>query len=323
MTPALPNLVADIGGTNTRVALAVGAQMHSDTIRHYANDSYTTLDAVLRDYLATQGQSTCHGACIAMAGPVDNGSAHLTNRDWSMTEARLAQICGAEHAMILNDLQAQGHAVGHLPDEGSRLLQDAPSAAPGAPKLVIGIGTGFNVAPVIETAPLRTVCAAEAGHALLPLRNAEDLSLAAFLARDHGVASIEDLLSGRGVEAAYAWAAQEAGVAAHLSGREALQAAKAGTDPEAERALHVLTRIMGVVFSDLALNFLPVGGIYLSGGVARALSDQIATDTFRQAYRDKGRFSAFMDQFAIHVIEDDCAALIGCAAHLNGISASV
>lgn len=319
---ALPHLVADIGGTNTRVALSDGAALRSDTIMRFANDDFADLDSVLRRYLAAQGVARCGGACIAMAGPVADGVARLTNRDWSMECDRLARVTGAQHSAILNDLQAQGHALGALPPSGTRLLQPAQTvaqtAAQGA-QLVIGIGTGFNIAQVLMTTPLRTIPPAEAGHALLPLRSAEDLRLADFLARDHGMASIEDLLSGRGVAAAYRWAAHEAGADAALSGRAVLAAAEAG-DPIAAQARAALTRAMGTVFSNLAITFLPFGGIYLSGGVARALSDQVNSDMFRSAFFDKGRFRSFMGQFAIHVIEDDCAALIGCAAHLDAVA---
>ena len=36
------------------------------------------------------------------------------------------------------------------------------------------------------------------------------------------------------------------------------------------------------------------------------------------AFRDKGRFSDFLADFAVFVVEDDFAALTGCAAHLAG-----
>ena len=45
-------LVADIGGTNTRVALAEGTQVRADSIRRYSNADYPGLEPVLRAYLA-------------------------------------------------------------------------------------------------------------------------------------------------------------------------------------------------------------------------------------------------------------------------------
>ena len=47
---AAPNLrlVADIGGTNTRVALADGLRIREDTIRRYRNTEYPGLESVIR-----------------------------------------------------------------------------------------------------------------------------------------------------------------------------------------------------------------------------------------------------------------------------------
>lgn len=37
---------------------------------------------------------------------------------------------------------------------------------------------------------------------------------------------------------------------------------------------------------------------------------------FAEAFLDKGRFKPFMEQFPVHLVQDDYAALRGCAAHL-------
>ena len=42
---------------------------------------------------------------------------------------------------------------------------------------------------------------------------------------------------------------------------------------------------------------------------------------FGASFRDKGRFSEFMDQFPVWLIENDEAALLGCASHMAEIMA--
>jgi hypothetical protein len=66
-----------------------------------------------------------------------------------------------------------------------------------------------------------------------------------------------------------------------------------------------------------ALTLLPFGGVYLTGGVARALARWLAGPDVAAAFRDKGRFSDFMAAFGMAIINDDFAALTGCAAHLE------
>lgn len=73
------SLVADIGGTNTRVGLAYDGILKADTIKRHRNADYSGLDTILRDYLIGQDQ-ICDAACIAMAGPVRDGVGVMTNQ---------------------------------------------------------------------------------------------------------------------------------------------------------------------------------------------------------------------------------------------------
>jgi len=78
-------------------------------------------------------------------------------------------------------------------------------------------------------------------------------------------------------------------------------------------------RLAGEVCGDLALTLLPFGGLFLIGGMARAMAPYMGAGGFAAAFRDKGRFSGFMGQFAVTLVTDDDAALIGCARHLHGL----
>ncbi len=311
-----PSLVADIGGTNTRVALAEGKTLLPDTIRRYANAEFDGLEAVLRRFLRDEGSGPVRAACIAVAGPVQDGRATMTNLDWTMDHETLTGATGAGLVDILNDLQAQGHALGHLAAGSIRTILPFPDAPHDTTRLVIGVGTGFNIAPVHIVGRHRLVPAAEAGHVDLPLRGDEATRLAAFITAAQGFASVEDVLSGRGLERVYAWTTREAGQPRSARAAEIVAAANAGTDPEALRAIAVFARVLGTVAGNLALTCLPFGGIFLVGGVARAVAPFLLGAGFAEAFADKGRFSEFMSGFGLGVIEDDYAALTGCAAHL-------
>jgi glucokinase len=77
--------------------------------------------------------------------------------------------------------------------------------------------------------------------------------------------------------------------------------------------------MLGAVSGDLALTTLPFGGVWLVGGLARAFAPHLASFGFVEAFRDKGRFSGFLEAFGVGVVEDDNAALTGCASHLTGL----
>lgn len=310
------SLLADIGGTNTRVALARGTALLPETIRRYRNADYPGLETVLSAFLAEEGNPDCAGACVAAAGPVRDGVANLTNLDWTIDAETVARAARAETVAVLNDLQAQGHALGHLDAAALTTLVEGPEAGPQATRLVVGLGTGFNCAPVYEAPGGRFVPPAEAGHANLPIRTLEELDLCRELETVHGFPSVEEVLSGRGLAHTYGWLARRAGQPREVSSAEVFAALEAGEDPLAEETMRLFVKILGTVTGNLSLIHLPFGGIYLIGGLARAVTPWLGRFGYAEAMRDKGRFAGFMKNFGVHVIEDDYAALTGCAHHL-------
>jgi glucokinase len=311
------SLVADIGGTNTRVALAEGTRLLTDTVMRYANEDHPGLESVLTAYIDAQ-QVDCKGACVALAGPVKDGRGTMTNLNWELDEATLARATQAQTAHLLNDLQAQGHALGSLPVGAVTRLVAAQDVDvdPNATKLVIGVGTGFNVAPVYETRWGRHVPPSESGHANLPLRSEDELRLAQYFETAHGFPAVEDMMSGRGLERVYTWLGIEAGDPREARAADIMAGFENGTDPRARDAAAMFVRMLGTVAGNLSLIHLPFGGVFFSGGVARALARHFGPLGFAEAFRDKGRFAGFMANFEVGVIEDDFAALTGCANYL-------
>ncbi|WP_149142205.1 ROK family protein [Gemmobacter caeruleus] len=311
----LPSLVADIGGTNTRVALADGKVVRNDSVRRFRNVDHPGLETILRLYLDEAGIAACAGACVAIAGPVRDGVATMTNLAWTIDGPALTRATGAATVAILNDLQAQGHALGHIAADKLAPVIEGPAPAHAA-KLVVGAGTGFNAAPVHETPWGRIVAASECGHINMPIRTEADLRLARFVETAHGFPGVEDVLAGRGLERLYAFLRSEAGDPGEKTASD-IMAAMAEGDALAEETGRLYVRLMGAEIGNLALTHLPFGGIFLIGGVARAFQPWFQRFDFTGAFRDKGRFAGFMANFAVSVIEDDYAALTGCAVYLE------
>jgi glucokinase len=317
------SILADIGGTNTRVALARGAEVQAETIRRFPNAEYKArgqdIAQILADYLGQTGARP-DGVCVAAAGPVVDGVASMTNLDWTMDAAKLRAATGAARVAILNDLQAQGQALGHIPQANLRRLVAGPEKA-GAPMLVVGLGTGVNAAPVHGTGAARIVPPSECGHVNMPVRDAEGLALLHFiearLAARGEVAhcGVEEVLAGRGLGNLYAFAAARAGAPGECASAEVLARLAAG-EALAGEAARLYTRILAQALADLALIHLPWGGIYLIGGMARAMAPHFAAFGLEAAFREPRRVDLLQTAFAITVVEDDYAALTGCAAVL-------
>lgn len=309
-------LVADIGGTNTRVALAQGSNLLPQTLKRFSNANFEKLETVLSEFLKDHKNTPLWAAAVAAAGPVVNGAATMTNLNWQIREDRIRQATGAEHVIVMNDLMAQGYALGCI--DANKLCPVIQTVAdPKATKLVLGIGTGFNAAPVYEENGLRLVAPAEAGHASLPIYTQDDLRLAEHLTKTHGFAAVEEVLSGRGLEALYAWVGQGTSTKREATAAEIIAALDAGKDPLANDAARLFVRFLGMVAGDLSLTTLPYGGLYLAGGVARAIAPWLIPFGFVKAFHNKGRFTGFMKNFAVMVLNDDYAALEGLAHYVS------
>ncbi len=314
-TPCL--LVADVGGTNTRVALSHGVILRPDTIARFQNFKHRSLYDVLRLYIEQQNLRAISGVAVAVAGPVQNGHGELTNLEWSIDAAVLERETGAPRIAVLNDLQAQGYALGLLDSTRLRtVVTGSDNSKPGA-RLVIGVGTGFNASPVHTTGEHLLVPPSEAGHANLPVTNGEDHDLWQFIDASQGFPAVEDVLSGRGLENVYRWRQHVLAKQGQKTAADIVTDCESGDDPAADEAVAAFVRHLGTVCGNLTLIHLPVGGVYLVGGVARAVAPHLSRYGFAEAFRDKGRFTDFMQSFAVHVVEDDYAALVGLAAFLE------
>ena len=321
------SLLADIGGTNTRVALADGPAVRLESIRRYPNAEYQArgqdIAHVLRDYLAATG-AVVSGVCVAAAGPVQDGVATMTNLAWVMDAAKLSGATGAGKVAILNDLQAQGQALGHIPAANLRTVLPGP-VKPGASMLVVGLGTGVNAAPVHPLPRGRAVPPSECGHVNMPVRSEEDFQLIRFIEgrlRADGEAphaGVEEVLAGRGLANLHGFAACCAGHPASLTSAEVLSALQAG-DQIAAHAARLYVHILGQMLADLALIHLPYGGIYLIGGMARAMTPHFPAFGLERSFREARRVDLLQRDFSVTVVEDDYAALTGCAAYLTAQS---
>jgi glucokinase len=305
-------LLADVGGTNARMALARNGAIDTATITRFRGDDHASFDEVVRIYLEQQGNPAIEAVCIDVAGPVSGGVAQLTNRDWDFTEARLCQLTGASRARLINDLIALGYATPALDGEAAGFLRLGPQGVPtNGQRLVVNAGTGFNVCAVKVLPDGGIACLeAEEGHTRLPLSVAVPLTevLGEEDAAKHD--SVEELFAGRGLARLHSLRAKTPLVRA-----EVVVTAAANGDAEAEATCALYARLFGLLCRELALRFMPMEGMFLAGSVARSCVDRF--DIFEAAFLSDPLMGRITQAVPIGVIRDDMAALHGCLAAIR------
>lgn len=306
-------LLADVGGTNTRVGLAEDGVLLPESVRHYSNVDFPGLAKVLTTYLGTVNPTPIDALCAAVAGPVRGARAQLTNHSWLIDAAELQAATGAGAVHLINDLQAQGHALDDLPPDAVQPLFKGKASPAGAARLVLNIGTGCNVAVVHRMAGGLFVPAAESGHSTLPHGTGAIATLYEHLRKTHPHLPIEAALSGPGL----------ADIHRHVTGAKAtpaevVTAFNAG-DGGARETLTIFAVLLGQVAGNFALHHLPMGGIYLSGGVARAVAPYLSDLGFLPAFTDRGPYTHIARAIPVSVIAEDGFALRGCTRYLGQV----
>ena len=120
-------LAGDLGGTKTLLSLftSVDGQLQALEGQRYASAEWTSLEAMLTHFLEGLPSELERPAtsCIAVAGPVQNGQAKLTNLPWEMSEASLCAATGLERLELVNDFAVLIHGLPHFSDSQQVVLQ--------------------------------------------------------------------------------------------------------------------------------------------------------------------------------------------------------
>ncbi|MHA7775340.1 glucokinase [Roseibium sp. M-1] len=311
-------LAGDIGGTNTRLALVENGRVLENTIARFRNADFETPEAAIGTYLAKAGQPACGSAVIAIAAPIDGHAIRMTNHPWTFNADCIGTVLGGAEVQFLNDFEALAYSIDRVETHRLKPVYVPEAKLRSNPtRLVVGAGTGFNAAALFQASDGLHVGTGECGHATLPVETEAELRLRDYLARGRGRASVERALSGSGLREIYEWHCQEAGqVADHLTPADIADRANAGSDTLCVLAARQWVTLLGRVVGDLALVFLSLGGIVLTGGVTRSLAKFLAEPDFLNAFCAKGRQQQLVAGIPVHLLDDDFAALTGCAARM-------
>lgn len=315
-------VAADIGGTNARFARAdvcEGAAPVLGTVRKYKVADYPSLAACWRAFAADEAQAGARplpdAAAIAFATAINGDHIKLTNSNWSIRTATLAQDLGLRAVRLVNDFQAVAFAVTRLPPENLPLLfgDDRPFPQNGG-VTVLGPGTGLGVAMIAYDDGVPHVVATEGGHLdFAPLDPLEEKMLARLRERFVRV-STERIVSGPGLNNIYeAMARIGHDRVVMMDDADLWQAALDGSDAAARAALDRFFLCYGSVAGDLSLAH-GAGAVVLAGGLTQRMRDLLADSGFHDRFRAKGRFQSLMASVPVRYAMHDEIGLFGAAA---------
>jgi len=126
-------LVGDIGGTNARFALVEfdGPDPRLIEPTTYKGQDYASAEDAIEAYLHKVGVKHADQAVVAVAGPIEHGSVHMTNLDWRISEDSLRRAGGFRQATLINDFTAQALAAPRLAPKDLRQIGPLPTSGEG------------------------------------------------------------------------------------------------------------------------------------------------------------------------------------------------
>ena len=309
-------LAGDIGGTNARFALATQQGETAYIEEHVlATADFPSTLAAIEHYLHQRNLTSVAGICLAVAGPIEDGKASLTNSHWHFDGDVLREHFNVEHAALLNDFEAIALSIPVVNRDHSQTLGSLRAELKqNYTVCVVGPGTGLGAAGLVcrnnQPYPLVT----EAGHMGFAPESDLQRQLLAVLQRQYGRVSAERLVSGMGVENVYS-ALQSLNNVAHdnLSSADIFNAAR-NSDPVAVQTVELFFEILGQFTGDLVLATGAYQGAFIAGGVAQRHIDLLATSKFREGFENKGRHSHILRNVPTAVITHQIPGLLGAAA---------
>lgn len=306
-----PTLLADVGGTQLRFAIAEHAHAAPCLVRVLRTDAHGSLTEAAQAYLALVGRegeaaspagpgSRPGSAAFAVATPVAAarlGPLRLTNLDFVVDGPDLLSRLGLAALWLVNDFEALAWSLPTL------AVADLETIGPTMPSrsttmAVIGPGTGMGCAGLLRDASGWHAIPGEGGHVTLSGRTGFEREVLAAAADQLDHVSAEKLLSGIGMPLLYRAVATVRG---HEAAAQPLPAPKDitaraidGRDALSREVVETFCALLGGYAGNVALTYGATGGLLLGGGIATHLADLLARSPFRRRFEDKGRFAAYL-----------------------------
>lgn len=316
-------LAGDIGGTHARFCLAEkdADKIHIIREQVYASQQYPDLLPIVEDFLHNNQDVHALAACFAVAGPIRQQQAQVTNLPWRLNAHQLGESLAIDNVNLLNDFQAAGYGLGTLAEDQLFTLQTGQPEQH-ARRALIGAGTGLGISSLSYQNARYIPYPSEGGHVGFAPVDKEQSRLLTYLQLSLNYVCYEHLLSGAGLARIYGFFLKEYDAPSAFS-ESIMQAAdpaveishhaQLGNDDIALKTLDCFIRIYAAQAGNVALNYMATGGVYLAGGIAPKIIDRLKLPHFLTAFYNKGAMSDLMRSFPVKVIMQENVGLLGAA----------
>lgn len=306
-------LLGDIGGTNARFAVASHTKAKYESERVFQCDDFGSAESAIQQYLEEISAPPVTSVCLAVAGPVAEGKARLTNNRWLFDEESLRAALGCDRVKLINDFQAAALGMAELGP--ADLTQVGDVELPDLRRTeyviaVVGPGTGFGASTLIKRDGRLTTLSGEAGHVGFAPENPLQVELLASLADQFGRVSDERLVSGSGLVNIFNF----------LTTRRQAESgpidaatifSRADRDQTAQEAVALFFELLGQAAGNFVLATGSFDGLFVAGGIVQRYPDLLRNSAFRTGFENKGRHRELMRAVPTVLVNHPLPGLLG------------
>ncbi|MFY7843172.1 MAG: ROK family protein [Rhabdochlamydiaceae bacterium] len=318
-------LLADIGGTKTDLVLYDTQLKCFLSISRYYNKNYSCLEALIEDFIEAFSYPL-EGMGLAVAGFIHENKCHMTNLPWLIDAQSIQKKFKVSFVYLLNDVEAYAWGVSHRSNKDMMCLRkgkDLPYR-----KLGVCLGTGLGAAYIHSDKQKIVSFASESGHQDFAPSNAVELSLLQYFLKTESFVSYETFLSGKGLSKIYQFFLDQPNNSV-VDGKNLesptvlpnmiVQKARIEKDPRSIQVIDLFFRILANYLSNLSLISLPMGGIYVGGGLIKHTQSLIDVDQFIKVFNRKKDLFSFIEDIPIYFCYDEDIILLGIQRYLNDL----
>lgn len=308
------DLIADVGGTNIRLAA-----IHNQQITHlecFKCAEFDSLESVVAHYVELH-KLDVNDACFGIAGPVVGDVFTMTNLGWSFSIDSVKQALSFNQVHFINDYTAIAMSLASLDDSQLTTIH-AGQPNEDAPRIVCGPGTGLGVAQLVKVNGFLQCISGEGGHSDFAPTDYRQLKLLENLMAKFEHVSIERLLSGQGIVNIYqSLAFIDGNDAQAFDASQISQAYIKQSDPLCIETMEIFYKALAQYLGNMVLTSGAFGGVYIAGGIMPRIIDVLDIQSFIDAFSRKGRFSEYALTAPIYLITEPQPGLLGAQVYLK------
>jgi glucokinase len=313
-------LAGDLGGTKTNLAYYSWEETGIIKIRgmQYKSQDFQHISEILGQFM--EGLPMPGSVCLAVAGPVMNGMATLTNLNWQIDQHELSRHFRIPKVSLINDLEANAYGIALLDEKDFALIHNVSNITEGN-AAIIAPGTGLGEAGLYWDGKYYHPFGSEGGHSDFSPRNESDIELLRYLQKKFGHVSWERLVCGPGILNIYQFLRDEKNFEVQDWLLEKMKdhdnstiiSQHTETSEICNETMARFIRFLAQESANLVLKLKATSGLFIGGGIVPQMVPLFTKYNFNSSYCKSGRLNYLLEKVPIRIILNNKTALLGAA----------